>query len=235
MSKKYEKILEDIEKDIFSGKYNETKKLPKEEELVNIYNVSRTTVRKAISVLVNKGYVYQVQGSGIFIRENGIKGGYLSLESLKGLTRDYPDKKIETKVLNLELIEASKDIAEKMKCEEGSLVYYLERVRIVDGVPFSIERTYFNKKLIPYLSEEIAKKSIYSYIINDLGLTIGFADKVISADKLSKLDADLFGLEENDPNLVIDGIEFLSTGDVFAVSRSFNNYKVAKLIKLSNF
>lgn len=234
MSTKYQKILDDLERDIINGKYNEIKKLPKEEELINIYDVSRTTVRKAISILVNKGYVYQVQGSGIFLRDAALKG-YLSLENLRGLTRDYPDKKIESKVIQLKLIEAPDFVSEKMKIEIGKPVYFLERLRIVDNESFAIEYTYFNKKVIPYLNEDIAKKSIYSYIIDDLGMTIGFADRVIYADKLNKDDAKALELNENDPALIIDSVEFIGTGEVFAVSKTIHNYKNTKLLKLSNF
>ena len=234
MSTKYQKILDDLERDIINGKYNEIKKLPKEEELINMYDVSRTTVRKAISILVNKGYVYQVQGSGIFLRDAALKG-YLSLENLRGLRRDYPDKKIESKVIQLKLIEAPDFVSEKMKIEIGKPVYFLERLRIVDNESFAIEYTYFNKKVIPYLNEDIAKKSIYSYIIDDLGMTIGFAERVIYADKLNKDDAKALELNENDPALIIDSVEFIGTGEVFAVSKTIHNYKNTKLLKLSNF
>lgn len=234
MSTKYQKILDDLERDIINGKYNEIKKLPKEEELINMYDVSRTTVRKAISILVNKGYVYQVQGSGIFLRDAALKG-YVSLENLRGLTRNYPNKKIESKIIKLSLIEAPDFVSEKMKIEIGKPVYFLERLRIVDNESFAIEYTYFNKKVIPYLNEDIAKKSIYSYIIDDLGMTIGFADRVIYADKLNKDDAKALELNENDPALIIDSVEFIGTGEVFAVSKTIHNYKNTKLLKLSNF
>ena len=69
MSSVYKKIANDIIKDLLSGKYSETKKLPKEEDLIQFYGVSRTTLRKSIAILVNKGYVYQVQGRVIFISE----------------------------------------------------------------------------------------------------------------------------------------------------------------------
>ena len=91
MSTKYKQIVSELEADLLSGKYNEVKKLPREEDLIEKYQVSRTTIRKAIAMLVNKGYVYQVQGSGIFIREASLQD-YVSLENLKGLTRDFPDK-----------------------------------------------------------------------------------------------------------------------------------------------
>ena len=50
MSAKYKLIVDEIEKDILDGKYNKIGKLPTEEELVAHYDVSRTTVRKAISI-----------------------------------------------------------------------------------------------------------------------------------------------------------------------------------------
>lgn len=234
MNAKYRIVLEELENDIISGKYNEVKKLPREEDLMNQYQVSRTTIRKAISILVSRGYVYQIQGSGIFLRESALKG-YLSLESLKGLTRDYPNKKIDSKVLELELMKADEKLAVEMKCDVNSPIYFLKRIRIVDGKPFTVEHTYFNKKVIPYMSKEIAQKSIYSYIIDDLGYNIGFADKVIYADKLDKENAGYFELKEGEPALIIESVEFLSTGDVFAVSKSIHNYTTTRLLKLSTF
>ncbi len=234
MSTKYRKILQELENDILAGKYNQIKKLPKEEDLINHYQVSRTTIRKAISILVSKGYVYQIQGSGIFLRESALKG-YLSLESLKGLTRDYPNKKIESNVIELKLVQADEQKAAVMKCDVNSPLYFLKRVRLVDGNPLTVEYTYFNKKVIPYMSKEIAKKSIYSYIIDDLGYNIGFADKVIYADKLDEEIAQYFCLQQGDPALIIESTEFLSTGEVFAISTSVHNYKSTKLLKLSNF
>ena len=43
-------------------------------------------------------------------------------------------------------------------------VYYLKRLRIVDGVPYALERTYYNKDIVPYLGKEIAEGSIFRYL-----------------------------------------------------------------------
>ncbi|MGL4972853.1 MAG: GntR family transcriptional regulator [Culicoidibacterales bacterium] len=234
MSSVYKQIADDLIKDLFAGKYNETKKLPKEEDLIQFYGVSRTTLRKSIAILVNKGYVYQVQGSGIFIRESALMD-YVSLENVRGLTRDYPDKKVEAKMLDLEIIEANQEIAQKMRCAIGTKVYYLKRLRTVNGNKFAVEYTYFNKDIIPYLNEEIVRSSIYSYIIDDLKLTIGFADKVISADKLTSEQAEVLGLEANDPGLFLESTVFLTNGTIFEVSTSVHHYQQAKLLKLATF
>lgn len=234
MSSKYKKIVEEIESDILAGKYNDTKKLPTEEELISKYEVSRTTIRKAIGILVSKGYVYQIQGSGIFIREAVLKG-YISLETLKGLTRDFPDKNIYSKVISIEVIKSDNELSEKMKCDLGTNLYFVKRLRIIDNQAYSMEYSYYNKNIIPYLNEEIAKSSIYTYILEDLRLSIGFADKVIYAEKLDGESAQFLELKEDDPALIIENTVFLNNGSVFEVSKVVHNYKYAKLLKLANF
>ena len=159
----------------------------------------------------------------------------MSLENLKGLTRDFPDKKIESKLINLMVINADEDLAKQMKCDVGTDIYFLERLRYVNEEPFAVEYTYLNKNVIPYMSEEIAHRSIYSFIINDLKLSIGFADKIIYADKLDSESAQLLQLSENDPTLVIENTVFLTNGTVFEVSKVIHNYKNTKLLKLANF
>ncbi|MGL5295824.1 MAG: GntR family transcriptional regulator [Culicoidibacterales bacterium] len=234
MASAYKKIAESIICDLKAGKYHETKKLPKEEELIQQYGVSRTTIRKSINILVNKGFVYQVQGSGIFVREAALQD-YVSLENVKGLTRDFPTKQVEAKLLSLEVIDADEELAEAMQCEVGTKIYYLQRLRSVSGEKFALEYSYFNKDIIPYLSEEIIKSSIYSYIIDDLKLTIGFADKIITATKLSPNEAELLELELGDPALTLSSTVFLSNGTIFEVSKSVHHYKNAKLLKLATF
>ena len=230
----YKKIADEIYVEIMNGKYSESKKLPTEEELIAKYKVSRTTIRKSIGILVNKGYVYQVQGSGIFIRESAQKD-YVSLENLKGLTRDFPNSKIDSEIIDIKVIAADKELSRKMECKVGTSIYFIKRLRCVNNEKFAIEYSYFNKDIIPYLSEEIAKKSIYSYIIDDLKLSIGFADKIIYADKLKENEHVLLGLENNDPALVIENTVFLSNGTIFEISKVVHNYKNTKLLKLANF
>lgn len=66
---KYEEIEESIINWALEGKYNPHEKLPTESELVKMFNVSRHTIRKAISNLVSKEYVYSIQGSGMYVSD----------------------------------------------------------------------------------------------------------------------------------------------------------------------
>ncbi|ABY44703.1 MULTISPECIES: GntR family transcriptional regulator [Bacillus] len=234
MSAKYKQIADVLEQNIRDGLFNETKKLPTEEALMNRFEVSRNTIRKVISQLVNRGYIFQVQGSGMFLRETSVTD-YINLGSLRGLTKNLVSQNIETKVLEIEVIEANEEIVERMQCEIGTRLYFLKRVRIVDGKPFSIEVSYFKKDIIPYLNEEIALSSVYSYFIEDLRLNIGFADKVISCEKINKENAKLLELNEGDPALLIENTVYLVNGTIFELSQSMFHYEKTKLLNRINF
>jgi len=234
MSVKYKKIADSLEKDIREGKFNETKKLPTEEELMNIFQVSRNTIRKVVGQLVNRGYIFQVQGSGMFLRETPITD-YINLASLRGLTKNLVSQNIETKVLELHVMEANEALAERMQCQTGTKLYFVKRLRFVDGKSFSIEISFFKKDVVPYLNEEIALNSIYSYLIEDLQLNIGFADKVISCEKIDKESAQLLEVNEYDPALLIENTVYLVNGTIFELSQSMFHYQKTKLLNRINF
>lgn len=234
MGVKYKEIAEILQDDIINGKYKEKSKLPTVEELMKDFNVSKNTLRAAIELLVDKGYIYQVQGSGIFVRPTS-RDGYINITNMRGITTDFKDHKVESKILDFKIITADEELAEKMRCEIGTEIYNVKRLRIMDGQPFSIEDSFFNKDLVPYLNNEIIQNSIYKYIKTALKLTIGFADKIICCEKLSAEEADLIGVNEGEATLVIENTVYLTNGLIFDVSRSKYNYNNTKLISVANY
>lgn len=66
---KYYKLMDDLKEKILSGEIHAGDKLPSENELSMQYQVSRQTVRKALSILENAGYIYAEHGRGTFCSE----------------------------------------------------------------------------------------------------------------------------------------------------------------------
>lgn len=229
---KYRQVADQILREITHGIYKNELRLPTEEDLITEYKVSRNTLRNAIDILVDKSILYRVQGSGIYIRKP-IYPDTITINSIKGFKEEFKNKKIHSKVINLEQLEADAEISLGLQCEIGTPVYFVNRIRYVEDEPFSIEYSYFNKNIIPYLGKEIAEKSIYNYIENDLNLAIGFADKYISVEKLSKVNSDHLQLNEADPSMVVEETVFLSNGKVFNHSKVIHNYKYAKFFALA--
>lgn len=69
MSSKYKLVLASLRTQILEGKYRSTMKLPTEMELAKEYNVSRQTVRRALSILAQEGLIERHQGSGSHIKD----------------------------------------------------------------------------------------------------------------------------------------------------------------------
>lgn len=70
MQPKYEIIKQDIIKKINTGEFEPGKKIYSEGELKKIYDVSSTTVVRALQDLVLEGYLIRRQGEGTYVRRN---------------------------------------------------------------------------------------------------------------------------------------------------------------------
>lgn len=232
MTIKYQIVASTLENEILQGKFQANEKLSTEEELMRRFQVSRNTIRRALNILVDQGYVYQVQGSGLFLREFS-RPGCITIRKMQGLTKELAGENMNSRIIELSLVLADEKLAAKMKCELGDSLYYIKRLRFVNGDPLVLEEAYYNKELVPYLNAEIAESSIYRYITEDLRLKIGFADKLIYCEKLSKEDGLHLKLPEGDPALVAENTVFLNTGIVFNVSMEKYNYASARLLALT--
>ena len=68
---KYYALMEELKQAILSGQIKPGEKLPSENELSARYQISRHTVRKALSILINEGYIEQTWQGNILFSENG--------------------------------------------------------------------------------------------------------------------------------------------------------------------
>ncbi len=234
MGIKYKEIADILEEDILKGKYIEGSKLPTIEELMKKFDVSKNTMRSAIELLVIKGYIYQVQGSGIFIRPT-VREGSINITNMRGLSKELNTPDVRSEILKFEVVKANKELAKKFRCNLDTELYYVERLRIVKEEPFSIEYSYFNKEIITYLNREIIENSIYEYITEGLKYNIGFADKIICCEKLTKKEVELLELKNGDMALSVENTVYLTNGLIFDVSKSKYNSNKTKFISVANY
>jgi len=233
MIPKYKTVADHIEKDIQDGVYQDAIKLPTEDDLIESFQVSRNTIRKAIEILVKKGIVFSIQGSGLFVRRSSCEG-CVNLENFHGLTAVFKEN-VSSKVVDFQQIPASEWVASKLNCKVGDPIYYIERVRYLNKKPYVYEYSYYNKEYVPYLSKELIEGSIYRYITEDLRLQIGYVDRVIFADKLTSKQAIALDLNEGDPARVTHNLAMLKSGVVFDYSIDIHHYKETRFLKLANF
>ena len=221
---KYQQIANEIENYIYSNDLSQGTKLPTVENFASDYKVSKSTIVKALESLVLKGVIYQVQGSGIFVRRRN-RVGYIDFNIIAGFTSSLKEFKITSKVLDFDIIKADNEITKSLECDLNDEIYRIKRIRYINNEIMCYEESYYKRSIVPYLTKEIAKGSIFEYLNNALNLNIGFSDRYLNIIKLDKDIADLLELDANDPAMTVSEQIYLSSGLMFNFSKIIYHYK----------
>jgi len=134
--------------------------MPSELECMKYASVSRVTVRKAIAELIQEGVLFSRKGKGTFTARR-IQTG---LNRPEGFTETITrlGKCPQTRVLSLERLPATRDIAHELGLKRSAEIFVLERLRLIDGQPAMLERACLPAHLFPKLREHDLSGSIYS-------------------------------------------------------------------------
>lgn len=229
---RYRELARIIKDDIDRGSFRQTDKLPTEDQMMDQYGVTRYCVRNAVALLAELGDVYPVQGSGVFVRESK-REGCMNISSTKGMSAEFVGHDVSSKVLSVRQREAGDD-ATRLKVAPQAPLHEVRRLRLLDGEIFALEWALYLKEFVPYLSEDIARGSIYSYVHDDLGLVPGFADKVMYARRLDADEADALGLAAGDPTLVVEDDAYLANGRMFNAGTVCYHYQKARFFNLAD-
>jgi GntR family transcriptional regulator len=136
-------IQEYIAELILSGKLPPESKISSEREYSDDLGVSRMTVRRALTELVNEGLLERRHGSGTYVAKPKIT--YQSRE-LVSYTEAMEKRKIATASQLLEFgeVPASRRLAEQLDVEVGHMLYRVLILRFANRVPVILEREYFS-------------------------------------------------------------------------------------------
>lgn len=207
----YEQLASKIEsKEIMPGDY-----LPSEKELMSIYDASRDTIRKSLVMLKQAGYIQKAKGKGsIVIDIHQFEFPISGITSFKEISQSISGE-VSTEVVCFEIMNADDNLSRKLNINLGDKIYYIERVRKVDGEAIILDIDVINAGIIPGLTKEIAQDSIYDYIENELGLTISFAKKEISVQTINNLDKMFIDLRGFDMMAVVESYTYLDDASLF--------------------
>lgn len=220
---KYEPIYRSIREDIETGKLGYGDFLPSENDYTEQFGCTRNTVRRALSMLTADGFVLPQHGRGVQViyrpDENRTVFTIGGIESFAEAT-SRNQKKVVTKIESFKIIEADEKLSLKTGFDIGSELYYIERIRVVDGKALIFDTNIFLKSETEGLSPAIAADSIYRYLENSLHMTITTSRRRVTAEKASSRDKELLDLDTYDFVLVVTGQVFNSKGVMFEYTQS---------------
>lgn len=184
---KFKDIYHILKSNIDSGKYDNSMMLPTEMELVDKFECSRNTVRRAISELSKDGYVKSVKGKGVIILESR-ESIELPIGNLLGLQELHTKKKFTTSVVHFSKITIDESLSRITALKLDTEVYHLHRIRFYDNEPIILDVNYFSADVAKDLTIEIAQNSVYEYIEKDLNTKILASKKIIVVEHATELD-----------------------------------------------
>ena len=202
---KYYTIMENIIKQIENEELVPGQNIPAERELIEMYKVSRITVRKAIDELVSKGYLYKIQGKGTYVKKSNIKQGLVKLTSC---TEDIAKTgmKATIKQLDKEIIKANKKIANHLEINEGDKVLKIVRVFLGDGNPINITTSYMKYENIKGVEDyDLSQNSLYKILETEFDITIIKANRTIEAVLSHGYISKNLNIQDNQPLLYFTG------------------------------
>ncbi|TXK77184.1 GntR family transcriptional regulator [Paenibacillus sp. N3.4] len=214
----YYQLKEFLKGEIESGSLAHGMLIPSERELVEVCQISRPTVRQAISELVFEGLLTREKGRGTLVAHP--KHDQWFLENMISFSKEMEMKGLThfTKVISLQVVKAEAKLISIFgpNCEE---VICLERLRFVENEPLVIVKTFIPKVLVPgFMEENLAEASLYDVIETKYGYQISHVIRVLEAINADDEDAELLEVEPMSAIQLIKSTGYLSGGEPFEYS-----------------
>lgn len=180
-------------------------KLPGEREMCEMWGINRTTLRSAIKRLIEEGKLYSRKGSGTYVAppklERNLQDAKSTTESVRGAGHS-----LRNRVLDIRIMESDKYLAEKLDIPEGKKIFYLRRLRIMDGVPYMIEACYINYECCPGIeSYDFCDESLYR-VLGYHGVYLTQGKESIGITYATEEEANLLQVAEEEALFFITGV-----------------------------
>lgn len=216
------KIIEEYVKNLIdSGKLSQGDLIPSENQLCEEFNVTRMTVRSALSNLVKEGYITRRRGIGSIVLGGNI---YDNISSVSGFTKEMrsKNKEVSNILIDIKVIEADEELARNLSLNLGENVWEICRVRLADKKKVSYMVTYMPVKLFPNLTKRDCEDSLYKYIEEDCGYKIAIAEREVEAIISTKELEEQLDLNKKEPILYIKQVSRFDNGHVFEYSHTYH-------------
>lgn len=189
--------------------------LPPESTLAADLGVSRNAIREALDLLRGEGLITRVQGAGTFVTGAKLRQ---SLDRLEGLAESLAGHQliVDNRVLSARESTANPFVAAKLGVDEGSPIFFIERLRSVGNVPLSLDTTALRPEAIGVAKDAaFDRDDIFLVLEEKLGVRLGKAENTIEAVSADRGTARLLQIPVGDPLLLVHRLTFLDDGTPF--------------------
>jgi GntR family transcriptional regulator len=180
--------------------------IPSERQLSAQFAVSRTTVRHAIANLVHSGVLRRQHGLGTFVAEPKFVQRWTELTSFTAGVSE-PGVVPSARLIARGLVPAPPSVCESLGVRADTTVVFVERLRLINGKPAVINRSYFPARF-GFLLDVDLEGSLWDALESEAEVRIVRATQRLELGMLSDDDAAVLEADPGSPTFVIRSLAF---------------------------
>ncbi|SDK22956.1 GntR family transcriptional regulator [Natronincola ferrireducens] len=182
----YYQIKEILKENINNGVWQPDQEIPSENEMCEIFDVSRTTVRKAIQELEKENLIYKKRGKGTFVKSSKINKDLLGELSFFKEMQSLGFS-ASSSLIKKDILRPSEQIQKSLNLDDFKEVLVINRLRLVDDEPFAIETTYLEfEKYQDILKKDLNTLVLYEVLKSEYNVEVDkvtvYIEPIIIAD-----------------------------------------------------
>ncbi|MGT2911098.1 GntR family transcriptional regulator [Streptococcus cameli] len=213
MKPAYLTIHDQIRDDIDKGVWKIGQRLPSERDLADDFQVSRMTLRQAITLLVEEGVLTRKVGAGTFVANTRVQ------EKMRGTTSfteiiQLQGKKPSSKLLSYIRTLPNEKEKEQLCLSDREKIIRMERVRYADDLPVVYEVASIPERLIKDMKKEDVTNHFFK-TLSENGYRIGTSQQTIFARLASDTVSKHLQISKKDAVLALRQVSYLEDGQPF--------------------
>lgn len=187
----------------------EGEQFPSEDAIGKCFGVSRPTVNKAIHELLGQGWVRRVRGKGTFVEEDPRVQLRMLSDSMSPVEQ-FPLGAVSYKLLNRQILGASRDVAAELNVEVGTPILFIRRLRVLNEHPLCLCDSFLLASRFPGLGETpLVRGSLYATLEEVYDCPLERSIRWVEAVEIVEREAaETLGIPLLSPILLLSGVTY---------------------------
>lgn len=200
----YLQLADELRSKILSGEWQPEQRIPSENELNQIYSISRMTIRQVLGKLVDEGLVFRVHGKGTFVAQRKIATRSPSYYGVREQL-EQQGYSTRTEMLDSGEVEADARLAGQLEVPVGTPLHMVERLRYAGETPISLHKSYVPLPLAPgLLDHDLAQRQLCQVLARDYGLDMTYVHESLESLNPTPAELSALGVRRGIPLLLLE-------------------------------
>lgn len=210
----YYQLQEIIRGRIEKGEWQPGQQLPPEADLCQEFNLSRGTVRQALSDLVREGLLNRRRGKGSFVAAPKLSQDIVGIAaSFAEYAKKATGVELGNRLLGVRVMPATGSLASSLGLAEGTEVIEVSKVKLNGDRPYFVATSYLPRADYPGLENaDHSTGSLYEYVRDNYHLRVARVEGWFEPVILNEHDASILGVDKGSPAMAYECIRYSAEG-----------------------